>query len=124
MEHRAPAGVGHGGERTQQRHIVQDHAGIGLIHLEGEAAGGHGRGNLGQPLRLCSVPGRDGHVQAVVDRHLAVGLGLAQAQRLQHGLPGLGSAKSMKVVVPPQAAAMLPSRKLSVLTSPANGICR
>jgi hypothetical protein len=89
VEHGAPARLAHGAERAQQRHVVEDHAGVSLVHLESGAAGSDHRGNFGQPFHRRAVPGGHGHVQAIVDGHLAVGLRPALGQRLQHRLAGL-----------------------------------
>ena len=90
-------------------------------HLEGRNAGVHDLTEL--PGHLV-VPIREAEVERVVDADLRVGLCLARFDGREEGLTLAWMAKSMTVVTPPQAAALVPFSKSSALTVPPKGSCR
>ena len=67
VEDDSSIGGGDGAHGSQQGYIVKLHAVIGLVQLEGGAAGFHGNGDLVQSVFRAGVPGWDRHVEAVID---------------------------------------------------------
>ena len=73
-------------------------------------------------LERVVVDAAEDHVEAVVDRAVAVGLGVPRVEAvLHHARRSRCTAKSMIVVVPPQAAARVPVSKVSDANVPPNG---
>ncbi len=97
-----------------------EHARVGHEQLEARDALADERVHL---LERRVVDVGDDHVEAVVDG--AVALGLCRARRrapASSDSPLLWTAKSMMVVVPPQAAARVPVSKSSAANVPPKGI--
>ncbi len=86
VQNRASAGVGHRRQGAQQRRVVQHHAVVRLVHLKGGDTRRHDIGHFVQALGVGRMPGRDRHVQAVVDGNLAVGLGAALFEGMEQRL--------------------------------------
>ena len=91
--------------------VDHQHVGVGHEELEGRDACCTIVFHLAQALRaVARAKVGDGHVQGEVDAGLAVALGEPGLERFGMVWPRDCSAKSMTVVVPPTAAAMVPVR--------------
>ena len=109
-------GLLHGAE--DRAVVAEEDAGIGGEELEVGHALLDERVHLGQG-RIGDVA--HDHVEAVVDRGLALGLGVPCVEALAQRRPLPWTAKSMIVVVPPKAAARVPVSKVSLAKVPPNG---
>ena len=80
------ANVRDGFHHTVELRVIQPEALVGQVEFETGDTGRHGLRQYVQCLRVSGVPCGDGHMQSIVHRHAAIGLGLTLLQRLQQRL--------------------------------------